>query len=76
MNRVRLALLSVFLALPVGCCHDLQGDYVTAMEDTYDSVLNDVRRGLYKPDANGTVILDKWHDANADARRVLDSDGE
>lgn len=71
-----LALLSAFLALPIGCAADLQRDYVDSMEATRKAVEKDVEHGLYKPDAKSRKTLDEWKDANADADAVLKADGK
>jgi len=67
----RLALLSVALAIPTGCAHNLQRSYVESMEATRKAVQADVKAGLYKPDARSAQTLADWKRANEDAFLAL-----
>lgn len=67
----KLALLSVFLALPSGCCHNLQAPFVDAMDATMIAIELDVKHGLYEPDAMSSQTLLRAKSAIADAQAVL-----
>lgn len=71
ISFAKLALLSAFLALPIGCKANLQRDYVEAMERTRKAIEIDVQHGLYKPDARSAKTLADWKDANEEAFKVL-----
>ena len=63
----KLALLSVALAIPTGCRHNLQRSYVESMEATRLAIEADVEEGLYKPDARSAKTLADWKEANEEA---------
>lgn len=59
-----------------GCCHNLQADYVVAMEGVHEALLLDVKHGLYNPDKHGKKTLEKFGELNADYRARLEKDGK
>ncbi len=69
MKRI-LATAALALALS-GCCHNLQGSFVQAMDDTMVAIEADVEAGLYKPDAASAETLLKAKTAIKDAKDVL-----
>lgn len=72
MRKLILVAALVF----TGCTHNLQGSFVTCMEDTMQAIELDVRDGHYKPDAASAMTLQRAKQAITDARAVLDSDKE
>ena len=69
---IRSTILVALLTL--AGCSGLQESYVTAMEETYDAVMLDVKHGLYQPDSKSEATLKSWDEANKKARAVLEAE--
>lgn len=68
-----LRLLTLTLLLSSGCCTNLQGPYVTQMEETYEAILLDVKGGFYTPDDKSQATLASWAESNKKARKALEA---
>ena len=69
--------LGIFFALAavlsVGCCTDLQVDYIEANEAAHTAIMLDVKHGLYEPDDKSTSTLNVWAESNRLAREAAEA---
>lgn len=67
-------LLCLALCVLPGCASGLQASYVTAMEEIHEAIVLDVKKGVYKADEKSHATIDRFGQANADARAVLEEE--